>query len=665
MKIFGSSSNRGRNENKTPVNAYAAAGSAQVSEARLRNNSQENVAVKAKKSDNKPQKAPKVQKAPVSKGKRGVKVAVILLLVLVISATGLTVALGYYVSTIDTVFPNVSVGGVDLSGMTLAQATERLIDTGYEANADGISATIIFPDDTSFMVSGTELGLSNDASETAALAFNFGRDGTIVDKTIAYVRSRLETTEISANSAAMLDDTVIRERAAEHTLAFNATVMDNALDITEHQITFTKGSGVLPAEESAVFDLAVFTIMRAIEENEHLTANYIPQPTTDDGVDLQLLFSTIHSEAVSSEFSMELMGGTESVIGRTFNLAEAEEMFRTATNGATIVIPIVNLYPEYTQDQVNELLFRDVLAELTTNIGGIENRVHNIALASEFINGTILRPGDVFSFNEIVGVRRHYRGFRDANALEGGRLVPRPGGGICQVSSTIYAALLEVAVFGEGIDIVERRPHGLTVSYLPFGRDATVAWGNIDFRFSHTLDFPIKVETIVEARNMNVRILGTQMTDTTVRAELVNISSRSVETVEVEDPERPVGERFLWTPGQVGHTVETFQRLYSADGTLISRTLVSRDVYRMQLREYRIGTYGYVPSEYPPEEPPAADPPPADPPPPEPTPTPPPPEPTPTPPPEDPPPTDPPPEDPPPADPPPGEQDGEDHGPDD
>ena len=646
MKVIGSNNKGKRNNGRSHVRAtppeesrqpiaYAAAnsGSGTAGVARVSANAHENVPGVSRRPVDRLDESQ--IRRPGSRAKRRVKIIVTILLVLVLCVAGLAVGLGYYVSTIDTIFPNVMFEGFDLSGLSLGEATQMLINLGYENNADGISATVVFPDNTEFTVSGPEVGLSLDAREAAMLVHNFGRDGSFADNAITYVRARLEPTELYYLGNAAVDDTVVRERATVYTTAFNDTLLDSHMQIDENQITIFKGTGMLPVEASSVFDLALFTLMRAIEENTHLTANYIPQMYVDESIDLAAVHRDIHVEPISSSFVYEVlpedgtgtpegtlviedtggvndrtivMGGTSSAIGRTFDLAAAEEMLLNAVSGETVIIPIYDVYPPYTQEQIDELVFRDTLGELTTTIGGSWERLQNVRLASDMINETILLPGEVFDFNQTVGIRTRARGFHYAGAFLGGRLVDMPGGGICQVSSTIYATLLLTAIVGEEIEIVERRPHGLTISYLPYGQDAAIAWGLINLRFRNSFEFPIKVETIVDGRNMNVRIIGTKLHDTFIEVEMVPIRTIDFYTREEETDELPYGERVLWTPGQRGQVVETFQRLYSADGELISRTLVTRDTYNRQDRVTRVGTHvPEVPDSPPPDQQPPGD----------------------------------------------------------
>jgi len=235
-------------------------------------------------------------------------------------------------------------------------------------------------------------------------------------------------------------------------------------------------------------------------------------------------------------------------------------------------------------NEMYEASFNDLLANSTTIIDGSNNRLANITLAAEEINETVLSPGDVFSFNDIVGERTKDRGFLEAGAFVGGRLVDEVGGGICQMSSTLYHAVLLA-----NLEVVDRRPHGFTVSYLPFGCDAAVSWGSLDFKFKNSTDHAIRIETTVSDRSLTVKIIGTNSDDTYIEIETVSISSTPFQVIEREDDSIAYGSSEVYDPGMEGQVVETYKRLYSSDGELISRTLVSKDTYRTQDRIILVG----------------------------------------------------------------------------
>ncbi|MCL2627521.1 MAG: VanW family protein [Oscillospiraceae bacterium] len=544
------------------------------------------------------------------KTKRIIITCVVLLLVIITGLTGLFIGVSYHADSLDTVFPNVWAEGINLSGQTREQAVQSLIDSGYESKAVGISMTLFFPDETSFSATGDEVGLALDATQAAEAAFAFGRDGTFFQNGVTYIKALFDKTELNELSAPNYDDSILRELANEYTAMFNATLFNYSENVTDTQITVTKGTGLYPANANDVFNMAVHTMTRAIEQHTNLTARYIPEANAD-GVDLQSIFDGIHIEPVSSMYDAQLGGGTESKPGRTFDLDDAKAKVAAAEFGATVSIPIITIEPELSQEDVNAMLFRDVLAERSASQGSQPGRVHNITLASSFINGKILQPGETFSYNDTVGRRTSARGFREANGIVGGRLVPTIGGGVCQVSSTIYAALLLT-----DLEIVSRRNHSLTVGYLPYGQDATVATDLIDFRFKNSSDFPIRLDVTTSGGvTVNVKVIGTRVNDIFYELETRTISQTPVQIVEKDSPDVNPGERIVDLPGQVGRVIETWQWQITKDGEPILDDdgnrighRVSRDTYNMQQRVILIGPPLAETPTPPPTAPPTAPP---------------------------------------------------------
>ena len=170
----------------------------------------------------------------------------------------------------------------------------------------------------------------------------------------------------------------------------------------------------------------------------------------------------------------------------------------------TAAIELVYTEPEVTTEYLESVLFRDLIGECSTTLYGSSNRINNITLSSDAIDGTILEPGEVFSFNQIVGRRTAARGYRPGPSYSGGRTVMTIGGGICQVSSTIYSAIRDT-----DLRVLERHPHGRPVTYLPRGRDATVSWGTLDFRFMNNTDFPLLVDVKITGKTITAQIYGT------------------------------------------------------------------------------------------------------------------------------------------------------------
>jgi hypothetical protein len=373
----------------------------------------------------------------------GAKTALIILIIFMLGIGALLLSLGFYVSNLDTVFPNVWADGIKLSGKTFDEATRALIAAGYESIAENVSATVNFPDGNGFSISGEEAGFTLNAEDAAVAAYEFGRDGTFFQNEITYIRALMRRTDLRDLSAANLDATFVRGVVVEHTRVFNEALVDDAYDITEHSITVVKGTGIEPASEDSVFDLTVFTLLRAMEEQTHLTVVYTPETSDAVDVDLELLYRTIRVDPIDSIYDPETFGATDSSSGVSFDMEAAQAMLDRAGTGTPVVIPLLAVEPEITREYLEAMLFRDVLAESTTRIAGTSNRLNNIVLSAAAIDGKLMNPGDLFSFNDTVGQRTAEKGYREAGAFVSGRLVQSIGGGICQTIILFFMLILK------------------------------------------------------------------------------------------------------------------------------------------------------------------------------------------------------------------------------
>ena len=507
------------------------------------------------------------------------KTVAVISLILVVGIVAFFISLGFYVDSLETIYPNVWADGTNLSGMTLEEAGLTLIGIGYESNADGVSATIVFPDDSSFTVNGEEAGFSLDSGEAARAAYEFGRDGTFFENELAYIRAYITRTDLRDVSVAVFNEEYVREAAATHTKAFNDTLMADAYTIDHYSITIAKGITFSPADENEVIELAVKTLYQALSEKTHLTVRYEPEASVIKEIDIGMLYDSIYVEPISSEYDPDSFTATKSASGLSFDLSAAIDKLEKAGMGEKIVIPLITVQPKVKEDDINSLLFRDILAESTTYISGNSNRLNNVVLSAGFIDGTVLNPGDIFSFNGIVGPRTAARGFKEAGAYANNLLVTEIGGGICQTSSTIYVSVLKT-----DLEVLERRPHMMTVGYLPLGSDATIDWGTIDLKFKNNTDYPVKIEVTIDGRNITVRLIGTKLDDNYYKIDYTLISSTPIEVIMREDETIPQGETKVYSEGSTGYVVDTYKHLYDADDNLISTTLVGRSVYSVQHR---------------------------------------------------------------------------------
>ncbi|WP_410512576.1 VanW family protein [Paenibacillus sp. BR2-3] len=255
--------------------------------------------------------------------------------------------------------------------------------------------------------------------------------------------------------------------------------------------------------------------------------------------------------------------------------------------GITAKVPLTVLKPAVTVKALKEEGIERKIAEFSTSLGASgPGRIYNVDAAAKAVNGTVLPPGGIFDYGKAIEKAKKLYGFREAPVIVNGKLQPGTGGGICQVSSTLYNAALH-----SGLEIVERRNHSLPVSYLPKGQDATFAEGYINFRFRNNTGKYLVVKAAVQNRNLTVKMFGTLPRDVSYVIESEIVQTLSPADKIVNDSSLPPGSLRVIESGKTGYVVETYiTRL--VDGKPIEKKKLSRDVYRAQKRLVAVNNAG-------------------------------------------------------------------------
>jgi vancomycin resistance protein YoaR len=212
----------------------------------------------------------------------------------------------------------------------------------------------------------------------------------------------------------------------------------------------------------------------------------------------------------------------------------------------------------------------------TTLLQNSEGRLHNIRSTAAAIHDLLLKPGDVFDYAAYIALTEAQYGFKEAPVILNGKLVPGIGGGICQVSSTLYNAVLRA-----GLTIVERRNHSLPVSYVPLGQDATFAAGHINFQFRNSTEKYLLIRTSMDDQRMTVKLFGHTPPDITYTVESTTVRTLQPETKYVANPNLPSGKQQTISEGKPGYVVDTF-RYKKQNGQLIGQERISQDTYAAQ-----------------------------------------------------------------------------------
>lgn len=479
------------------------------------------------------------------------------------------------INGLDTVYPGVTVNGMDISGMDKQEAAASLTDVQ-------VAATVSMPNGDSFIVTAQDVGIDVSPEAMAELAMQQGRSGNIISNTAAYLSK--SSRDIMDILKAELDPAAVKSAVEPHVDSYNTAVGGAAYEINGNKLTVLKGAGQMSTDAETISQLVMDTLSASFDAASPMESEFTLSDVKP--VSIQSIYDSVFVEAANASYDAATGGIKPSVTGVHFDKTAAQTVYDAADMGDTVTIDLIFTEPEIKAEKAEDLLFRDVLYSCATYLTNYYNRNNNIRLAAAAIDGYVLKPGETFSFNDVVGERTTAKGYLEGTSYIGGKAVPDVGGGICQVSSSLYCC----AVYTD-LEIVDRSNHMFTVSYLPLGIDATVNWGTCDFQFKNNTDFPIKIEAYIdeEAWDLVVNFHGTKLDDIYAEVTYEIAGVHDYETKEEEDPTLKPGERKLDTSGFYGYLVYTYRSWYTGDGELIETEFLDVSDYSACDEIYLVG----------------------------------------------------------------------------
>jgi vancomycin resistance protein YoaR len=469
------------------------------------------------------------------------------------------------------IYPNVSAGGVELGGLTVEEAAAKLEEAGGNPYA-GRTVTVSFAGVADeLVITSEEAGLVDTSADAAARVYEYGRGEGFISDTINYLTCLLRGSTVDSYASKAIDEAAVRAKIDETARSVNSELMQNSLVIEDTRVTIIKGASGILVDTDVVYDLVADAFAKGAS-----TVEYAPETTDPKEIDLDDIWNMVTRDPVNAEFD-EKFNVIPSETGVTFDRARAEELLAKAKTGDKVYINLSRVEPEITTEALEATLFSDLLASKSTVMTNIAVRSKNVELASDRIDGLVLMPGEVFSFNGVVGQRKREDGYGEAIAYVNGESVPQVGGGVCQMSSTIYYACLYA-----DLEIVYRTCHLYISSYVPYGMDATVSWPSPDFKFANSTPYPIKLHTWRDGQTISCEIWGTR---TDFSYDHIDMQYEVKEWLDPKDDFKadpsmaPGSAPVLKTSGSKGLICNTYKVKYDADGKVISRTYVANSIY--------------------------------------------------------------------------------------
>ena len=472
-----------------------------------------------------------------------------------------------------------TVNGVDVSGMTQEQIVE-VIDANNQSVYGDETVSVQANGETYTVEVGPTLTMDAQSMAeeilTRSQSFFWKRGYYFIENAIrGDERSMLPT---------VTDEEGLNQAIEDSGLMKIDTTVQTTYEVTHDALVFTMGKTGHSVDKEGL----VKSIKAAVAANDYETPIESPMLTgTVQPMDVEKIHQEIYQEKVNATLDPDNnYEVVPSVEGVDFDLDAAIKTLDAAEEGSEVSIKLIRTEPTVTTEKLKNNLFRDVLGECTTTATGTANRLTNVRLAAEKIDGYIMLPGDEFSYNGVVGERTAANGFKTAGAYLNGETVQEYGGGICQVSSTAYLASLRA-----NLEITERHNHTYVSSYIDKGMDATVSWGGPDLRFKNDQDYPIKIVTSFNSSNqITVQILGTNVDGISVKITNEILTWNDYDTEYRNDNSMYEGESYKAVSGEPGGTVQTYRNIYDRDGNLISSEKEAYSSYTRRDAVVYVGT---------------------------------------------------------------------------
>ena len=475
----------------------------------------------------------------------------------------------------DTIYKGVHVGDQDASGMS-RQELKQILDTKFQSALDNMEITLK-TEKAETKASYPDLAVKYHTEEAVQNAYSVGRSGNVFVRLLDIARASMNG--ITLNIPLGYDEAKLDSFVKQFYDMTFVNVKEGALYVSDTKVTIRSGTHGENIDRVKTLEL----VKSFVESGKGGTIEPEIIITSPSEFNVDELYQQIVSEPADAGYKIENSKVTlvPHTFGRQIDRSGLERIVAELekTEGTEQVLPITFTEPGITSEMASSMLFRDELASATTRFAtgtqNGKNRAHNMELAVATIHNMVLAPGQEFSFNVVVGPRDVETGYKTAHVYSAGKIIDGIGGGICQVSSTMYNAVLKA-----DLEVTERRNHSFTVGYVPLGQDATAFYGGTDFRFVNSTKWPIKLLAEVKGTKITFSMLGTkEAADKTVLISNKILKKTPFEVKYTDDPTLPIGTEKITQEGLDGYVVETYKTI-KVDGKVISQKKLHTSTYR-------------------------------------------------------------------------------------
>ena len=477
----------------------------------------------------------------------------------------------------NNIINGVTIEGIDVSGLSRENAKEKINSIYEEKEKQDI---ILKYEEYETKITPKSIDTNYEIDKSIEKALSLGRDNNIIINNYNILLAKIGKKNIEVDVTINEEETkTIIEGISSN---IPGAMIESDYYIEDNKLIITSGNKGLKINTENLIENLKNQLKDLNSNQEKIEIPVITQEP--EKIDINKIYEEVHKEVQDAYITQDPVTIHPEVEGIDFDIEEAKQILNEEKE--IYEIPLIITKPKVTMSQIGSEAFPDLLATYSTKYdGGNTNRTTNLKLACEKINDKVILPGETFSYNKTLGERTISAGYKEAKVYENGQVVDGIGGGICQVSSTLYNSVLMA-----NMEVTERRNHQFITSYTPAGRDATVVYGMTDLKFKNTRTYAVKIKATCSNGIITISIYGIkEENEYTISFSTETISTIPYTVKYIDDNTLTSGTEKVKQQGANGLTTETYI-IKTLNGQVVSKELLSKDTYSAMQRIILRGT---------------------------------------------------------------------------
>lgn len=476
----------------------------------------------------------------------------------------------------NNIFSKIRINNIDISNLSIEEAKQVVNKKIEEKTSKNIN---IVAQDFEYQINLSQIEVSYNINECIEEAYGYGRSNNIFVNNYDILLSNIQGKNI--NLKYTYNEELLNKMIDDIELKIPNSVIQPNYCIEDNILIITKGKSGNSINKE---DLKQKIINQSILENNNdiININFIQKEPEE--INIEKIYKEVYTEPMNAYYIKEPFQIFPHVNGINFDLEKAKEILKEEKEEYEINLEIT--IPEVTTNKIGTEAFPHLLSSFTTKYDASNiARSTNLELAMEKLNGVMVNPGETFSYNKTLGKRTTQAGYKEAGGYAGGKVVQTLGGGICQISSTLYDAVVYA-----NLEIVERHNHMFLAGYVGAGQDATVVYGALDFQFKNTRNYPIVIKTNIGNGIAKIEIYGIkEEIEYQVEISTKILSYTPYKEVYEKDSTLKKGTQRILQKGMNGCKSITY-KILKFNGAEVAREVLSSDTYDPMNKIIKVGT---------------------------------------------------------------------------